>query len=121
VAQTLQISNARLQSLRRQNRNSDKQLVKDLLFTWFKNMPHAREKVNMVIHLIEDFLLARRKENKFIQTIQNNLSARVKKKSAKFEDTKWAIRNNQQTIQWAIRNNQQTIQWPKEQGQKDKQ
>ena len=86
----------------------------------------------MVIHLIEDFLLARRKENKFIQTIQNNLSARVKKKSAKFEDTKWAIRNNQQTIQWAIRNNQQTIQWairnnqqtiqwPKEQGQKDKQ
>ena len=45
VASTLQISHARLQSLKRQNINNNKQLVKDLLHTWFKNMPHAKDKV----------------------------------------------------------------------------
>ncbi|XP_063424058.1 uncharacterized protein LOC134707880 [Mytilus trossulus] len=54
VASSLQISNARLQSLRRQNRNSDKQLVKDLLFTWFKNMPHAKEKASMLINVLQN-------------------------------------------------------------------
>ncbi|XP_071154843.1 uncharacterized protein PF3D7_1120600-like [Mytilus edulis] len=54
VASSLRITNARLQSLRRQNRNSDKQLVKDLLFTWFKNMPHAKEKASMLINVLQN-------------------------------------------------------------------
>ncbi|CAC5381624.1 unnamed protein product [Mytilus coruscus] len=54
VATALQITNARLQSLRRQNRNSDKQLVRDLLYTWFKNMPHAKEKASMLINLLQN-------------------------------------------------------------------
>lgn len=80
VAQMLHISNARLQSLRRQNRNSDKQLVKDLLFTWFKNMPHAREKVNTVIYLIKNMSRADETVNTIIYVIQNMSGAQEKVK-----------------------------------------